>query len=54
MVVLGKRRVDFVVTQFVSGVAEEDCQEIGLGGEGVDVDVGELLDDMQRRGEWKL
>ncbi len=30
MVVLGKRRVDFVVTQFVSGVAEEDCQEVEI------------------------
>ena len=28
MMVLGKRRVDFVVTQFVSGVADEDCQEV--------------------------
>jgi ureidoglycolate lyase len=30
MVVLGKRRVDFVVTQFVSGVVEEDCQEVSI------------------------
>lgn len=34
MVVLGKRRVDFVVTQFVSGLAAEDCQEVRIG-EGV-------------------
>lgn len=30
MVVLGRQRVDFVVTQFVSGVAEEDCQEVRI------------------------
>lgn len=30
MVVLGKRRVDFVVTQYVNGVSEEDCQEVGI------------------------
>ncbi|KAL3494088.1 ureidoglycolate hydrolase [Aspergillus germanicus] len=28
MVVVGTRRVDFVVSQFVNGVAEEDCQEV--------------------------
>ena len=39
MVVLGKRRVDFVVTQFVSGVAEEDCQEVTIG-DGVVVQIG--------------
>jgi ureidoglycolate lyase len=39
MVVLGKARVDFLVTQFVSGVAEEDCQEVGIG-VGVLVQVG--------------
>lgn len=31
MIVLGSKRVDFLVTQFVSGVADEDCQEILLG-----------------------
>jgi ureidoglycolate lyase len=36
MVVLGDLRVDFVVTQFVSGVAEEDCQEVIIG-EGISV-----------------
>lgn len=30
MVVLGRQRVEFVVTQFVSGVAEEDCQEVQI------------------------
>jgi ureidoglycolate lyase len=28
MVVVGKRAVDFVVVQFVNGVAIEDCQEV--------------------------
>lgn len=43
MVVLGKRRVDFMVIQFVNGVAEDDCQEVEFGGEPgvvVDVEVG--------------
>ena len=31
MIVLGNRRIDFVVTQFVSGVSCEDCQEITIG-----------------------
>ncbi|KAL4784686.1 ureidoglycolate hydrolase [Aspergillus varians] len=39
MVVVGERRVDFVVVQFVNGVAEEDCQEVCFG-EGVVVDLG--------------
>lgn len=39
MVVLGRQRVDFVVTQFVSGVAEEDCQEVSIG-DGVVVQIG--------------
>ena len=41
MVVLGKGRVDFVVTQFVNGVADDDCQEV-LVGDGVDVDLSQL------------
>ena len=36
MVVLGDNRVDFVVTQWVSGRAEEDCQEVELK-EGLEV-----------------
>jgi ureidoglycolate lyase len=32
MVVLGGRRVDFIVTQFVNGVAKEDCEEVRVGG----------------------
>jgi ureidoglycolate lyase len=39
MVVLGKRRVDFVVTQFVNGVPQDDCQEVRIG-EGVTVRLG--------------
>lgn len=40
MVVLGSRRVDFVVVQFMNGVADEDCQEAAFG-EGIVVDLGE-------------
>lgn len=43
MVVLGSRRVDFVVTQFVNGVADDDCQEVLLGGNQIRVDVSGLL-----------
>lgn len=39
MVVLGPRRVDFVVVQHVNGVDDEDCQEAAFG-EGVVVDLG--------------
>ncbi|KAL4738997.1 ureidoglycolate hydrolase [Aspergillus similis] len=38
MVVVGERRVDFVVTQFVNGVAAEDCQEVRFR-EGIAVDL---------------
>jgi len=41
MVVLGANRVDFIVTQFVSGIADEDCQEV-LVGEGLGLSVKEL------------
>lgn len=47
MAVLGNRRVDFVVTQFVSGVPEEDCQEVEIEGDGLVVDVSALLEEMQ-------
>jgi ureidoglycolate lyase len=57
MVVLGEKRVDFVVTQFVSGIAEEDCQEV-LVGEGVGVnfeEVGPGADDgLWTKGRAKL
>ncbi|KAJ6104996.1 hypothetical protein N7486_003685 [Penicillium sp. IBT 16267x] len=39
MVVLGRRRVDFVVVQHVNGVDDEDCQEAAFG-EGIVVDLG--------------
>jgi ureidoglycolate lyase len=41
MVVLGERRVDFVVTQFVNGVSHDDCQEVRIR-DGVSVLVGEM------------
>ena len=57
MVVLGEKRVDFVVTQFVSGIADEDCQEI-LVGEGVDVSIKEIGlagdDGLWKKGRAKL
>lgn len=31
MIVLGSRRVDFLVTQFANGVANDDCQEVLIG-----------------------
>ncbi|PWY89328.1 ureidoglycolate hydrolase [Aspergillus heteromorphus CBS 117.55] len=40
MVVLGPRRVDFVVVQFANGVDAEDCQEVRFG-EGIVVKVEE-------------
>ncbi|KAL4957819.1 ureidoglycolate hydrolase [Aspergillus filifer] len=39
MVVLGSQRVDFVVSQFVNGVGDEDVQEVRFP-EGVNVEVG--------------
>lgn len=39
MVVLGRRRVDFVVVQHVNGVDDEDCQEAAFE-QGVVVDLG--------------
>ena len=40
MVVLGRRRVDFVVVQHVNGVEDEDVQEAEFG-EGIVVDLGQ-------------
>ncbi|KAJ9658220.1 hypothetical protein H2198_003793 [Neophaeococcomyces mojaviensis] len=31
MIVLGSRRVDFLVTQFANGVSDDDCQEVLIG-----------------------
>ena len=39
MVVVGNRRVDFLVVQFMNGVADEDVQEAAFG-EGIVVDLG--------------
>jgi ureidoglycolate lyase len=39
MVVVGSRRVDFVVVQFMNGLDEEDCQEVYLD-KGIPVEVG--------------
>ncbi|KAL8975999.1 MAG: hypothetical protein Q9177_006939, partial [Variospora cf. flavescens] len=42
MVVVGDERMDFVVVQFVNGVAQEDCQEVMLKKEGgISVEVKE-------------
>jgi ureidoglycolate lyase len=49
MVVVGECKVDFVVTQFVNGVAAEDCQEVCFG-EGIVVD----LSERQQRAQAKL
>ena len=41
MVVVGQEEIDFVVVQHVSGLQEEDCQEVvlesGEGGDGLTV-----------------
>lgn len=42
MVVLGEMRVDFVVTQFVNGIPQDDCQEVRVE-DGVNVLVGEKM-----------
>jgi len=45
MVVVGRKRVDFVVTQFVDGVPEHDCEEVTVGGGDVVVDLTGLAVD---------
>lgn len=40
MIVLGDKRVDFVVFQFVNGVGDEDCQEVALK-KGLSVELGD-------------
>ncbi|MCJ1478514.1 Ureidoglycolate lyase [Lambiella insularis] len=44
MIVIGKRKMSFVVTQHVNGVAGDDCQEIELdtGGSGLFITVPEI------------
>lgn len=40
MAVIGRKRVDFVVSQFANGVGEDDCQEVVFGERiGVEVEV---------------
>ena len=39
MVVIGEKRVDFVVTQSTNGVPDDDCQEVGIKGEGLTVTI---------------
>lgn len=43
MVIVGDSRVDFVVSQWMSGKEREDCQEVEIE-EGVCVDLGERGD----------
>ena len=44
MAVLGKQRIDFVVAQFVSGIPDEDCQEIQIGEKiAVRIDAGGMV-----------
>ncbi|EXJ88591.1 ureidoglycolate hydrolase [Capronia coronata CBS 617.96] len=47
MVVIGQRRVDFVVSQFANGVPEDDCQEVLLGENAIDVDLDVLGLDLE-------
>lgn len=46
MIVLGSRRVDFLVTQFANGVADDDCQEVLIGS---GPDESTLTDDVRER-----
>ena len=44
MIVVGEGRIDFMVTQWMSGKEGEDCQEVDLGaryGEGIEI----IIDD---------
>jgi ureidoglycolate lyase len=44
MIVIGKRAIEFVVTQFVNGVANDDCQEVEISP--IEVDVRQTLQNM--------
>jgi len=46
MVVIGEKRIDFVVVQSTNGIPEDDCEEIKIQGEGFAV----AVDDFARRG----
>lgn len=54
MIVLGSRRVDFLVTQFANGVAKDDCEEV-LVGSGPDESSlsGTVRTERRKRGEQK-
>ncbi len=52
MIVVGERKVDFVVVQFANGVQAEDCQEVELDSEGMRVIVE--IDDEGRQKRTKL
>lgn len=51
MAVVGEERMDFVVVQFVNGVAEEDCQEVLLEKEG---GICVQIQDWGREGKTRL
>lgn len=50
MIVLGSRRVDFLVTQFANGCADDDCQEV-LIGDGPDEPILSRRSREERMGE---
>ena len=54
MVVLGSVRVDFLVSQFVNGWPEDDCQEVLLGGNAVGVGRGGLRLEESGTGKARL
>ncbi|KAK3630833.1 hypothetical protein LTR56_017250 [Elasticomyces elasticus] len=51
MVVLGEKAIDFVVVQYMNGVALDDCQEVEVEteGDGLAVDVGNLFEQGMAR-----
>ncbi|KAK5685859.1 hypothetical protein LTS10_001972 [Elasticomyces elasticus] len=51
MVVLGEKAIDFVVVQYMNGLALDDCQEVEVEteGDGLAVDVGNLFEQGMAR-----
>ena len=52
MIVVGDARIDFVVSQWMSGKESEDCQEVdlaGLDGQGIEVVVEERRKDAKAK-----
>ncbi|KAF8475568.1 ureidoglycolate hydrolase [Kalaharituber pfeilii] len=43
MVVLGDKPIEFVVLVHENGVSQEDCQEVNIGGQGVDVEISGII-----------